>query len=537
MDSPPKTNSSSRLEWLGAVLITVAIVGLHIHFYLHAGGLWRDEINTLNLARSHSLVTMSHDSFPVLMPALVSVWDSAGLGGTDGGLRLLGLLCGMGLPAAFWAVAWASGRPPLFSLTLFGLNTLMICYGDSLRAYGLGSALVTLALAAMCGLLARPSWQRTGWLALAGILSVQALFQNAILFFGVCLGGFSVCARRKDGATALKILTAGVITASSLLPYYANFMAMPKAAVELRRGFSPFIAELNYEMATGFPFEQYQAVWKGLAVIVVGFAALSLIRKRGAEAGSDGGWQLFAGTTLLATVALFIGFLWYASVMSRPWYFMPLLALVAVCFDCGMGMPWKPGILRTTGLACVFGTALISAPLAYSDLHAHFTDIDLVVERLETRVAPGDYVIVTPWFTGITFNHYYGKRTDWDTLPPISDHTMHRYDLVLEQMERTNSLDPVLEKIKVTLQSGNHVWVVGTLPDWRTNDVEPQTLPPPPLPGTGWSDTAYNGSWAARTGDFLHRHSLELQADPPIGDGAPNMQENATLYTAQGWRD
>ena len=174
MDSEPKTNTSSRLEWVGAILITVAIVALHVHFYLHVGGLWRDEINTVNLARSHSLVTMSHDSFPVLMPALVSVWDAIGFGSTDHGLRLIGLLCGLGLPAAFWAVAWTSRRPPLFSLTLFGLNTLMICYGDSLRAYGPGSALITLVLAAMWALLAKPSWQRVAWLALAGILSVQA---------------------------------------------------------------------------------------------------------------------------------------------------------------------------------------------------------------------------------------------------------------------------------------------------------------------------------------------------------------------------
>ena len=535
MDSEPKTNTSSRLEWVGAILITVAIVALHIHFYLHVGGLWRDEINTVNLARSHSLVTMSHDSFPVLMPALVSVWDAIGFGTTDHGLRLIGLLCGLGLPAAFWAVAWASRRPPLFSLTLFGLNTLMICYGDSLRAYGPGSALITLALAAMWALLAKPSWQRVAWLALAGILSVQALFQNAILFFAIALGGFSVCARRKDGPTALKILTAGIITASSLLPYYANFMVMPKAAVELRRGFSPFIAELNYEMAAGFPFEQYQAVWKGLAVIVVGLAAFSLFRKRATVEESDGSLRLFSGVTLVATVVLFIGFLWYASVMSRPWYFMPLLALVAVCFDCGMR--WKAGLLKTVGLACVFGTALMGALMAYSDLHAHFSDIDLVVERLKPRVAPGDYVVVTPWFTGITFDHYYQKQSDWDTLPPITDHTMHRYDLVLEQMERTNALNPVLAKIEATLQRGNRVWVVGSLPDWHTNDPVPKPLPPPPLPGSGWSDTAYNGSWAAQTGDFLNRHSAELKVYSAFGDGAPNMQENAALYTAQGWRD
>jgi hypothetical protein len=527
-----------RFEWLAAGLITLAILWLHIHFWLGAGGLWRDEVNTLNLARTHSLAGMSHDSFPVLMPLLLSAWDGLGLGASDRELRFLGLLCGLMLPAAFWMVARASGRPPLFSLVFFGLNALLICYGDSLRAYGLGSALITLTVAATWGLLSRPSWWRAGVLALAAILSVQTLFQNSILFLAVCLGGFSVCARRKDLATAVKILCAGLVAAVSLLPYYSSFVGLPKASVELRRGFSPFVAELNYEMATGFPFEQYATLWKALAIIVAGLAVVSLFRKRETATAAGMDLSLFAGVTLISVVALFIAFLWFAAVTSRPWYFLPPLALVAVCFDCGLGQALKAGLVKMAGLGFVLGTALISVPQAHQDLRAHFTNIDHATGQLETRLAAGDYILVTPWFTGITFNHYFrGPTNDWDTLPPLTDHTAHRYDLVLEQMLQTNSLEPVMEKMTATLRNGHRVWVVGNLPEWHTNDAPPQPLPAAPLPGSGWSDTPYNGSWAKRTGDFLHRHSELFRESPVFSDGAPNIQENSILYMAEGWRE
>lgn len=142
----PGKNYPPRIEWFAAVLVTAAILWLHIHFWRNAGGLWRDEVNTVNLAMSPSLADLSHDSFPILMPLSVKLWST--MRGTDLWLRLLGMIFGLAIPAAFWAVARATRRPPLFSLVLFGLNSLLICYGDSLRGYGIGTALIVAALAA-----------------------------------------------------------------------------------------------------------------------------------------------------------------------------------------------------------------------------------------------------------------------------------------------------------------------------------------------------------------------------------------------------
>src|SRR5262249_37484479 len=129
-----------RATWVAALLIAIAVVCLHLAFLFHAGGFWRDEVNTINLASRHSLGEMANDSFPVLMPLIVRGWAAIGLARSDLCLRLLGFVIGLAMLGALWTVAWVGRRsPPVLSLALFGLNSTAITYGDSLRAFGLGS--------------------------------------------------------------------------------------------------------------------------------------------------------------------------------------------------------------------------------------------------------------------------------------------------------------------------------------------------------------------------------------------------------------
>jgi hypothetical protein len=534
MPASQEKNISPKLEWFAATGVTLAIVWLHFHFWQNAGGLWRDEVNLVNLAGAPSFAGMNRDSFPILMPLLVKIWLK--MRTTDLWLRLLGMIFGLAIPTAFWVVALVTRRPPLFSLVLFGLNSLLICYGDSLRAYGLGTALIVLALAGVWWFLQNPTWLRAAVFALVATLSVQTLYQNAILFFAVCLGGFAVCARQKNFPAALKIFCAGGVAAISLLPYYENFIGLPQSAIELRRGFSPFIANLNFEIATGFPFESFAVVWKTLAVVAIGCTVFSLFRKNAAEKNEETNLSLFASVTLVTVVILFIGFLWFAAAGARPWYFIPPLALAAACFDFGISLSCLPRLVRAAVFGFLIGTALIALPSANSDLRGHFTNVDRLAARVAASSSTQDFIVVTPWFCGISFDRYFSGRTNWNTLPPLTDHSIHRYDLVLDAMKDTNSLALMLEKISATLRSGHRVWVVGLMNMPPAGAMEPPLLPPPPLKDYGWSDTPYTGSWAARTGFFLSRHSghfEELQVD----NADANFQENLHLFMAQGWRE
>ena len=151
-----------HLNWIAAALVTLCAVYLHALFFLNAGGLWRDEAQLVHLSLLPSLSqvwhNLPHDSCPVLMPLVVRAWSAAGLGNTDLVLRVLGLVIGLFLLVAFWFASWTMRNgAPLLAVTLAGLNVTIIRAGDSLRCYGLGSAIAVLALAVIWRLTCRPT--------------------------------------------------------------------------------------------------------------------------------------------------------------------------------------------------------------------------------------------------------------------------------------------------------------------------------------------------------------------------------------------
>jgi hypothetical protein len=364
VSEPPERRIIRRMCLFAAILITAAIVWLHFFFLFHAGGFWRDEVNLINLAASHSLAGMEKDSFPVLMPLLVRGWSAIGPGKGDLTLRLLGMLIGLGIPAAFWLAAWKTRQaPPLLSLSLFCLNGTLLVFGDSLRAYGLGSLLMVLTAAGAAAFLRRPSWRRTGGLALLATLSVQALFHNAILVGAVCAGVWAVCWRHKNWKAAAQMFLAGLAAAASLLTYAPGLMAGRESSVVLRTGLKSWRFAAAFQDALGFPLGGYFYVWAGLALalFVLAGAALCRARKMPVAPGDDmDDLSLFAGTTVLTAVAGFVLFLWLAAFPSQSWYLLPLMALAAVCFE--IGLPGMRGKMRAPFLGLVAATALIAIP-------------------------------------------------------------------------------------------------------------------------------------------------------------------------------
>ena len=545
MPAPSDKNTSTRIEWFVAALVSVAILWLHFYFWRNAGGLWRDEVNLVNLSGRASLHDMARDSFPVLMPLLVHGWSVIGLGRNDEGLRLLGALIGLGMVAALWVSAWLTRRsPPLLGLVLLALNSAVVAYGDSLRGYGLGSLLIVLVVGAAGAFLHRSSTMRGAWLALSAVLSVQALYQNAVLVGAICLGCWAVCLRRNAWRAALLILGAGVIAAVSLLPYVSTLIA-GRSSVEVLRTDRHFKYILdNLADGTAFPMGKYSYVWLLLAITVIAGGCAVLRHKPGSpvQSGFDGMAEearLFAGTTLVAAGVGFVGFLWWVGLPTQPWYVVPLLALAVACFDAGL--PSLPRLGRVVFFGFVAATTLVAFPVAQRNLnHYRFTNVDLWSRQLAAEASPEDYVVVTPWYCGISFNRYFKSSTPWTTLPPLTDHLVHHYDLVRIEMQNTNAIQSVLDHIALTLRSGRRVWVVSEaglmyIPDPGTES--PYHLPPPPLPNWGWSGLPYTLEWASETAHFLGNHSRQFErVNGPATGGLP-VTENLDLFVASGWKD
>jgi len=541
VSEPPERRIIRRMCLFAAILITAAIVWLHFFFLFHAGGFWRDEVNLINLAASHSLAGMEKDSFPVLMPLLVRGWSAIGPGKGDLTLRLLGMLIGLGIPAAFWLAAWKTRQaPPLLSLSLFCLNGTLLVFGDSLRAYGLGSLLMVLTAAGAAAFLRRPSWRRTGGLALLATLSVQALFHNAILVGAVCAGVWAVCWRHKNWKAAAQMFLAGLAAAASLLTYAPGLMAGRESSVVLRTGLKSWRFAAAFQDALGFPLGGYFYVWAGLALalFVLAGAALCRARKMPVAPGDDmDDLSLFAGTTVLTAVAGFVLFLWLAAFPSQSWYLLPLMALAAVCFE--IGLPGMRGKMRAPFLGLVAATALIAIPPASRDLHYRFTNVDTWARELGNSASPDDYIVVVPWFCGITFDHYFKGPAAWTTLPPLADHATHRYDLVQVQIQNTNAIRPVLERITATLRHGHRVWVLAgmgwmDIPEAETS--APPGLPAAPLKNSGWSEAPYTMVWDSQVSHLLGDHAVRFAR---VKNPTTGMQiiENTELFLAEGWKN
>ena len=224
-----------------------------------------------------------------------------------------------------------------------------------------------------------------------------------------------VCLLRKDKATALKISAAGLAAVISLLPYWGCVLRWQQAAAAIRPGFSFVAAADNFNTITAFPLPQYVWIWKLLGLVVVGLGAAVFFRPAQRSARPVGRLtpaelQLFAGTTLLAALTGYFIFLFFASLITSPWYFLPLMALGAVCFDLGLPLAALPRLFRAVVWGILIATVGIAVPFAVRDLNCRFTNVDLVAKRLMKEISPRDYVVVTPWYLGISFNRYYKRR-------------------------------------------------------------------------------------------------------------------------------
>jgi hypothetical protein len=506
-------------------------VWLHLTFLSHAGGLWRDEVNVVNLGGRASLGEMTKDSFPVLMPLLVHGWVAVGLGESDVGLRWLGVLIGLGLLGALWVSAWITRRsPPLLGLALVAMNATIISYGDSLRAYGLGSLLVTLAMGSVWAVLEKPTFWRATAAGLAVVLSVQALYQNSVLVGAICIGAWAACWRRRSWRPAALVFLIALLAAASLTPYVRPLFSGLQGVAVLRVGFQWSRAGANLSRAIGFPLQAYVGIWALVALVIVAGAGVALRRREEAH-GAD--LRLFAGVTLAVGLAAFCTFHRFAALPTQPWYFLPIMALAAACFDAGL--PLLSGVWRVMVLGFALATALVAFPYAQQDLSCRLTNIDLLARQLAAEAMPGDYVIVSPWYCGLSFARYYRGPAPWTTLPPLPDHATHRYDLVKEQLQKTNAIQPVLEHTVATLRSGGRVWVVGHLYIPLPGTPPPPDLPQAPLKDSGWADGPFLRNWLAKVAYCLRQHSAQIERVPPPEAGEVNANEGMELCKASGW--
>jgi hypothetical protein len=521
---------------------TLAGAALQIVYFTHAGALWRDEASSVQLATlpafSETWRMLAHDGFPVFIPALVRIWSELGLGASDTGLRFLGLLIGFGLLGAIWLNARIMGfRLPFVSVGLLAANVTVVTWGDSLRAYGCGSLFILMTLGLVWRLMQTPGRITFLLAALAAILSVQTLFQNAFLVLAICIAGGVVCARQRQGKTVALVLGVGLLTAASLIPYLSliiesqNWYILQKVAFDFVRTWNTLaLAGGSY---LGWPF----GVWLGLILIslAVGLAALLKRAKDGDAVRED--LTLYGATALAAGIVVFLVFIRLSGLPTESWYYLPLMVLAATAMDATLANGCRRFRMAPQVLV-VFMVCLLS-PSTFHFAKYRQTNVDLIAAELQDRAKTGDYIVVFPCHCGITFARYYTGPITWTTLPALADHRFHRFDLLKEKFCETAPVRPVLERAAQTLASGHTLWLVIESPDAPPGAVEPADPPPAPMPNVRlpWWEGHYTSVWKKQLEYLVAAHAEQEKVIPVKPEIRINPYEKLSLIRASGWRE
>ena len=528
------------------MLLTIAAVSLRVLAAFSAGGLWRDEANTVALATLPSIrevwSKLEFDSVPLLWVLIVR-WVSAAAGPmNDITFRVFGLGIGIGVVASLWWYARVFRYSfPLVSLALLALSPSVIVWGDSMRGLGAGILFIIVTGLLLWRFLERPTPLRFAFAAFAAVGSVQTLFYNTVFVLAFCAGAIAVCIDRREWRTGGGAVAVGGVAALSLIPYAIMIRAAASWNMLVRipnYNFSRFVTKLYETLRPGGPWAP--VIWAELLIVALFAGAFAIRRPR--EVGHSSAQRevtLFSIVTLLVALPAFFLFLHALSYPTRPWYYLSLLAVCAVCIDAVSGSLINREAAQKARLLGVGILAFLTIIPASGWVSKRLSNIDSLAARTTREAAPEDLIVVTPWYHGVTFARYYRGATPWTTIPPIAFQPYHRYDLVKEKMMMPDQHAPVapLElQIGAALRSGRRVFIVGSLPVIQPN-TKPLILQPAPLPGNQWPQDFYERQWSSMIAYFLQIHATEIRVLlKPESNSRVSEFENDALVVATGWR-
>ncbi len=535
-----KNRGGVRFEWAIAILLTAGAIVFHIRYFLNAGGLWRDEITSVNLASAHSLsyaaANMHNDSFPILWLCVVRLWVKSGIGASDSGMRVLGLLAGVAILAALWRNARRFGvRTPVISIAMLTSTSAVICFGDSIRAYGLGMFLGLCAIGVIWDLAQRPTRGRFAIALAVALLSVHMLFYNCILLLAACCGAAAVAILKGQIRRAMVVLSVGFICAISMLAYvpmirHTRGEKMFQINLDFAWLWRRLRESLLFAADGGVGRGHNDVVW-GVVIAAAILAALGVL-KSASQRRRDA--VLFCATCLAVGILAYWGFLKALRYSMQPWYFLGAMAMVATCVD-GLffAVKWAP--FRLVLGVCALGFSIYSGVYVWRNVGVRRTNADIVATEVEKLAVKGDVIVIAPWYMGVSFERYYHGEAECVTIPPVSFLEYQEYDLLAKYMTDRRAMDPVIRKLSAVLRGGHRVWVVSNetlIDNPPTNFFQRR-----PDPETGWHSADYESSWDHQVLYALRQNSklfltMEVPRDRPVSD-----YELLWLCKAEGWRE
>jgi len=526
-----KPDRIQRLEWILALLLAVAIIALMAVRGFSAGALWRDQCGTTQLALmplGELLRNFDHQTLPPLLPLVYRLYLKS-FGSADSTTQWFRLIAAAALiGAALVGRRMNRGQPPLFLLALFGLNSVFLYWGG----YTVTAVSIAFVSLLAAGLLLEPGKARAAGFAIAAFISVQLLINNLLLLMVLSTSAIIACLFRLSYKLALFFASVLIVCALSDV-VYLHIYAAADWRILLKRPMTFAWLWPQVRGAFGMPPWLTLSLW--FAVFVATLAAA--------------GWRLFVAwrgsdesRCRLSIFAILVGFAAPTAYCSsfllsgigaaESRHFLPMLAVLAPNFDLIVTHLANQAWARLLRIALSVAVLAIVPFASWKEITQRQTNIDLVAQKIEQEAGSGDLVIVNPWSVGISFDRYYHGPARWLTVPNISDHRIHRYDLVKEKMMSATPLEDLKHEIVTTLHGGNRVWVVGTLAPPENPGV-PLFPFPAPDPEFGWQHMIYREAWTRQLRDFMNRHARQARClIEPMAN--VNPLENVPLWLVDG---
>jgi hypothetical protein len=541
----PSKWSIKHVEWATAAILTLLAVYFHFVEAISAGGLWRDEANTVAVATLPRIgdvwKNIEHDSFPILWLLVVRSYASLVGPMNDPAFRALGFFVGLGVIGALWLNARTFRHSvPLLSLAMLALSPSMIRWGDTIRAYGSGMLMILVTVTLLWRFLEKPGVGRFAATAAAAVVSVNLLYYNSVLLLSFCSGAAAVSSYRRRWKDAALVTLIGALAALSLVIYAPTFrnVAVWRMVVRIPNyDFSWFWTKLGDTLSPAGAGAL--VVWVTLAATAAIYGTLAVIFPRWFNLSEHQRTvALFSVVSLLVgTIGMFL-FLRALSYDTQPWYYLALLTVTALSVDTLFGAFIQTKLGRISRVAAVLILAVGGLIPGSRLLRERLTAIDIIATKLDTIAKPGDVILVNPWHDGITFSRYYRGEREWMTVPAVAWHRFHRYDQLKELMQMPDQTLParqVTDWAGRALRSGHRVFLVGQLTG-PPPGTQPRVLPPAPWPGGIWLEGAHEREWWMMVSHFLTDHVQTRTRVPIHLTQRVSDYEIAGIQMLEGWR-
>jgi len=525
-----------KAELITAILLTLIIIFLNYTFMQHGGALWRDEANSANIATMPSFseiwYRLQFDPFPLFTFLLLRFWTNMGLS-SDLAMRFFGFLVSISVLAALWFNVRMLGiRTPLLSLLLFAFSPLSVRYISSIRPHGVGILLALLTLALTGKIMKEFRMRYVIQTVFAAVLCVHSLYRNIFFLTSFVFAAMVITALKHKWKKVFLLLLILILAAFSLLPYWPiikaqDYVIIIKVPVSLPQLWEKLYSALA---ATADPLF---FVWTAFFLLSIGLTIYSCIFKAEQNVSQEKrDTRLFCTIVMITSIILFFIFLKLVSVTTQPWYYLPIMAIFAICFDAIVGTEKAGTVLRIIAAVAVVASTFSSV---LDKCRTRQTNIDIAAYMLEKSAQKGDLLVADPWYLSISFQRYYSGQASLITVPPLEDHRTHRYDLIKAKMASTLPLQPLFTEILKTLKAGNKVWMIKETSDLSmVPDTPAFSLAPAPKSIFKWSGNAYMGNWDSQILNFIQSLPVKISYFQLLTDKPVSQNEDCSVVEIAG---